>query len=84
MASKKKSNIPTLPAGFFDIVPDDQKYWHYVWRKANSLLADYSFNRLDLAPVEQAETFTRPVASSDPDIGKRLAAGKSHGMQLAP
>lgn len=83
MAAKKKSNIPTLPAGFFDIVPDDQKYWHFVWRKANGLLADYSFNRLDMAPVEQAETFTRPVATSDPDIGRRLAAGKSHGMQLA-
>ncbi|MEK7638316.1 MAG: HisS family protein [Patescibacteria group bacterium] len=83
MTAKKKSNIPTLPAGFFDIVPEDQKYWHFVWRKANGLLADYSFNRLDLAPVEQAETFTRPVAVSDPDIGRRLAAGKSHGMQLA-
>ncbi len=83
MITKKKSNIPTLPAGFFDIVPEDQKYWHFVWRKANGLLADYSFNRLDMAPVEQVETFTRPVATSDPDIGKRLAAGKSHGMQLA-
>ncbi len=83
MTAKKKSNIPTLPAGFFDIVPEEQKYWHYVWRKVNSLLADYSFTRLDLAPVEQAEAFTRPVATSDPDIGRRLAAGKSHGMQLA-
>ncbi len=83
MTAKKKSNIPTLPAGFFDIVPEEQKYWHYVWRKVNGLLADYSFNRLDLAPVEQAETFTRPVAASDPDMGRRLAAGKSHGMQLA-
>jgi len=82
MIAKKKTNIPTLPAGFFDIVPEDQKYWHYVWRKANGLLADYSFNRLDMAPVEQAEAFTRPVATSDPDIGRRLAAGKSHGMQL--
>lgn len=83
MNAKKKSNIPTLPTGFFDIVPEEQKYWHYVWRKANVLLADYSFNRLDMAPVEQAETFTRPVAASDPDLARRLAAGKSHGMSLA-
>ena len=55
MIAKKKSNIPTLPAGFLDIVPEEQKYWHYVWRKANGLLSDYSFNRLDMAPVEQAE-----------------------------
>jgi histidyl-tRNA synthetase len=83
MTAKKKANVPVLPEGFFDIVPEDQKYWYHVWRRGNSLLADYSFNRLDLAPVEQAETYTRPVATSDPDIGRRLVSGKSHGMQLA-
>lgn len=83
MAAKKKTNIPVLPEGYFDVIPDDQKYWHYVWRRANSLLADYSFNRLDLAPIEHTETFSRPVATSDPDITRRLACGKSHGMQLS-
>jgi len=83
MSAKIKSSVPVLPEGYFDIPPEDQKYWHYVWRKANSLLADYSFNRLDLSPVEQAETFTRPVASSDPDMGRRLVTGKSHGATLA-
>ena len=83
MSAKIKSSVPVLPEGYFDIPPDDQKYWHYAWRKANSLLADYSFNRLDLAPVEQAETFTRPVSSSDPDMSRRLVAGKSHGATLA-
>lgn len=83
MATKKKTNIPTLPEGFFDITPDEQRFWHHVWRRANGLLADYSFTRIDLAPVEQVETFTRPVAGSDPDLVKRLATGKSHGMHLA-
>lgn len=83
MPPKKKDNIPTLPEGFFDIVPEEQKYWHYVWRKANHLLADYSFNRLDLAPLEQMEAFTRPVEANDPDIARRLVNGRSHGMQLA-
>lgn len=83
MSAKKKSNIPQLPEGFFDITPEDQKYWHFIWRKANSLLADYSFNRLDLAPIEHMDTFTRPVAVSDPDLARRLVNGKSHGMQLA-
>jgi len=83
MTAKKKANIPVLPEGFFDIVPEDQKYWYHLWRRANGLLSDYSFNRLDLAPVEQTDTFTRPVAGSDPDISRRLVNGKSHGMQLA-
>lgn len=83
MATKKKTNIPVLPSGFFDIIPEEQKYWHHVWRKANGLLADYSFTRLDLSPVEQLDVFTRPVVSSDPDIARRLVAGRSHGMPLA-
>ena len=82
--SKKKNTIPQLPEGLFDIVPDEQRFWHYVWRKANSLLADYSFNRLDLAPAEQASTFTLPVASMDPDALKRLVVGKTKdGTPLA-
>ena len=81
--AKKKSAIPNLPEGFFDIVPEEQKWWYHIWRKANGLLADYSFMRLDLAPAELAETFTRPVATSNPDQSKNLAVARSHGYHLA-
>jgi histidyl-tRNA synthetase len=82
--SKKKNNPPLLPEGFFDIIPEEQRYWRHIWRKANGLLADYSFNRLDLAPAEQVQTFTLPVAGTDPDAGRRLIAGKTKdGTQLA-
>lgn len=81
--SKKKQAVPALPEGYFDIVPEDQKYWHFIWKKVNSLLADYSFNRLDLAPIELAETFTRPVATSDPDIMRRLVTAKNRGAVMA-
>lgn len=83
MAAKKKTNIPTLPEGFFDIAPEEQKYWYHVWRRANGLLADYSFNRVDLAPIELTDTFTRPVATGDPELLGRLAGAKTHGVQLA-
>lgn len=84
MSAAKKKFMPALPEGFFDIVPEEQKYWHYIWRKANGLLADYSFNRLDLAPAEDAQTFVMPVSTSDPDIAKRLVVGRAKdGTQLA-
>jgi histidyl-tRNA synthetase len=83
MSAKKKANVPVLPEGYFDIIPDDQRYWHFVWRRVNSLLADYSFTRLDLSPIEQADVFTRPVEGSDPDAARRLVTARSHGMQLA-
>lgn len=83
MSAKKKAIIPNLPEGWFDIVPDDQRYWHYVWRRTNGLLADYSFNRLDLAPAELAETFTRPVVTSNPDRAKSLTIARGQGLQMA-
>jgi histidyl-tRNA synthetase len=81
--TKKKENTPVLPPGFFDIVPEEQRYWHFVWRKVNGLLADYSFARIDLAPAEQAETFTRPVATSNPDAARKLTSSRSRGALLA-
>jgi histidyl-tRNA synthetase len=70
MPIKKKSSVPVLPEGMFDIIPSAQKYWHFLWRRANGLLSDYSFSRVDLAPVELADVFTRSVAQSNPDAAK--------------
>jgi histidyl-tRNA synthetase len=82
--AKKKQNIPSLPEGFFDIIPEEQRYWHYVWRKANSLLADYSFNRMDLGPAEHVDTFTLPVQTSNSESAKNLITGRAKdGTPLA-
>lgn len=83
MSSKKKTAIPLPPEGFFDIVPEEQKYWYHLWRKINGLLGDYSFGRIDLGPAEQAELFTLPVAGSDPDRGRHIATGRFHGTSIA-
>ncbi len=83
MPTKKKSSVPVLPEGMFDIIPSNQKYWHFLWRRANGLLSDYSFSRVDLAPVESAEVFARSVAQSNPDAGKQQALVKWHGASLA-
>ncbi len=83
MATKRKLTVPVLPEGYFDIVPGDQKYWHFVWRKVDNLLADYSFNQLDLAPLELAETFIRPVEHADPDRPRHLAMVRIRGAQGA-
>lgn len=81
--SKKRGFTPVLPDGFADIMPSDQRFYHHIWRKAIGLLADYSFQRVDLAPAEQAELFTRPVETSDPEAKRRLIHAKYHGVNLA-
>ena len=73
-----------LPEGFFDIIPEDQRYWHYVWRRANGLLADYSFNRLDLSPIEQAQALISPVVANDENVGRHLLTSRlKDGTQIA-
>ena len=43
--------------GMHDILPEDQKYWHYVLKKATSLLEDYGFERIDTPIVESTDLF---------------------------
>ena len=82
MASKKKALSATLPDGLFDLIPEDQSYWHFVWKKINNLLADYSFQRIDLAPAESTDLFVR-AAGNDSDVTKRIISARSHGQNLA-
>lgn len=75
----KRKPLPVLlPEGFVDIVPDDEKYWHAIYRKVNGLLADYSFNRADFAPVEVAELYARACGSDD-HVERKLVTARVRG-----
>ncbi|HXV27279.1 MAG TPA: HisS family protein [Candidatus Paceibacterota bacterium] len=81
---KRKPLLVTLPEGITEIVPDDEKYWHAVFRKVNGLLADYSFMRIDLAPLEHADLFIRACGSGDEGVEKRLVTTRTKdGVTLA-
>lgn len=78
MAQPRKKLIPILlPEGVKDIVPKEQKYWYSIFRKVNGLLADYSFNRADLAPGELADLFIRSHGAGDENVEKRLVIAKT-------
>ena len=78
MPQPRKKLIPIiLPEGVVDIVPKEQKYWHSVYRKVNSLLADYSFNRADLAPGELADLYLRSHGVGDENVDKRLVTART-------
>ena len=55
---KKVSTIQAL-AGVKDILPDDQKYWHFVFKKSQPLLEDYSFEKIDVPMFEDSELSAR-------------------------
>lgn len=78
MAQPRKKMIPIiLPEGVGDIVPEEQKYWYAIYKKVNGLLADYSFNRADLAPGELADVYIRSHGSGDENVDKRLVTAKT-------
>jgi len=58
--ARKKIIALALPEGLFDVVPDDERFWHAVARKAQSMLDDYSFQRMDVPPIDLTETFLKP------------------------
>lgn len=85
MAKPRKKLIPILlPEGVMDIVPKEQKYWRFVFRKVNGLLADYSYERADMAPGELADVFIRTHGAGDENVEKRLVIAKTRdGFPLA-
>ncbi len=57
MSRAKRSTAAQLPQGAYDIVLEDQKYWHFVFKKVQPLLEDYSFERTETSLLEPAELY---------------------------
>lgn len=62
-----------------DILPEDQKYWRYIIKKAEALLEDYSFERIDTPILETTELFTRGVGESTDIVEKEIYSFKTKG-----
>ena len=65
--------------GMHDILPEDQKYWHYVLKKATSLLEDYGFERIDTPIVESTDLFLRGVGETTDIVEKEMYSFKTRG-----
>jgi len=65
--------------GMHDILPEDQKYWHYVLKKATSLLEDYGFERIDTPIVESTDLFLRGVGEGTDIVEKEMYSFKTRG-----
>ncbi len=74
-----KSKQLQAPKGMHDILPEDQKYWHYLLKKAESLIQDYSFEKIETPIVESSELFMRSVGEGTDIIDKEMYAFKTRG-----
>src|SRR3989344_7742430 len=67
---KMKKTAPMAPEGMYDILPSDQKYWRYALKKIESLLEDYSFERVE-TPLAEGFDLIADAAGSAVDIVER-------------
>lgn len=62
-----------------DILPDEQKFWRYLYRKAESLLEDYGFERIDTPILEFTELFVRGVGDTTDIVEKEMYSLRTKG-----
>ncbi len=62
-----------------DILPEDQKYWRYILKKAESLIEYYGFERIDTPVLESVDLFIRSVGETSDIIDKEIYTLKTKG-----
>jgi histidyl-tRNA synthetase len=84
MSRNKKSSTIQAPQGVRDIVPEDQKYWRYIYRKAELLLEDYSFEKIDTPLFESSELLERVAGDDYEEVKKEVLMFKAKdGQEIA-
>lgn len=58
--------------GFRDIVPQEQKYWQYVYRTFDAIARAYSFQKIDLPLLEETSLFKRAVGDDTDIVEKEM------------
>jgi len=74
-----KAKTLQAPKGMHDILPEEQKYWRYILKKAESLIEDYSFEKIDTPLVESSDLFLRAVGEGTDIIEKEMYSFKTRG-----
>src|SRR3990167_572227 len=74
-----KERTIQAPKGMQDILPEDQKYWRYIIKKAENLLEFYGFERIETPILESTDLFARAVGESTDIVQKGMYTLKTRG-----
>ncbi|MBI2065093.1 MAG: histidine--tRNA ligase [Candidatus Yanofskybacteria bacterium] len=74
-----KSKQTQAPKGMHDILPEEQKYWRHILKKSESLVEDYSFEKIDTPIVESTELFIRSAGEGSDIVEKEIYSFKTRG-----
>ena len=81
MKGKSAKTIQSVK-GMHDILPEDQKYWRYIQKKAEGLFEFYGFERIETPIVESADLFLRAVGESTDIAQKEIYTLRTKGGDL--
>ncbi len=62
-----------------DILPEEQKYWRYILKKAETILGDYGFEKIETPIVEYTELFSKGVGEGTEIVDKEMYSFKTRG-----
>ncbi len=74
-----KSKTIQSVKGMHDILPSDQPYWKFIYKKGSTLVEDYGFEKIDTPIVESAQLFLRSIGEETDTAGKEMYAFKTKG-----
>lgn len=74
----KSKNLQS-PKGMHDILPEEQKYWRFILKKAESIIEDYGFEKIDTPVVEYTDLFLRGVGENTDIVEKEMYSFKTKG-----
>ena len=75
----KKQRSFQAPKGTHDILPEDQKYWKYIMKKAEHLLDFYGFERVDTPILESTDLFVKSVGETSDIVDKEMYSLRTKG-----
>ena len=79
MSKSKKERSIQAPKGMQEILPEDQKYWRYITKKAENLLEFYGFERIETPVLESTDLFLRAVGESTDIVQKEMYTLRTKG-----
>ena len=79
MNTNKKAKSFQAPRGMHDILPDDQKYWRYILKKAEALLEDYAFERIETPILEFEELYNKGTGEGTDIVEKEMYVLETKG-----
>lgn len=82
-ATKKKSKAkltpPQLLKGMKDILPEEQKYWDFVYQKATQIAEAYGFEKIDVPVLEATSLFVRSIGKNTDVVEKEMFSFTDQG-----